>query len=158
RPGICLTLEESRRISWGIYFELEEALMREQRRLWWHFFRTSRPRQGRTFRPLLESLEDRRVPALAVVAQQFNMTEGVSASPQVAPFTSNDDFLPDFTATIDWGDGTSSQGTITQEPISFPFTMTVSGTHTYVGEGTYSVTVTVDNSDTGETASDTTTA
>jgi hypothetical protein len=45
----------------------------------------------------------------------------------------------DFTASIDWGDGHSSAGTVTGSAGSF----TVTGTHTYGEEGTYSPIVTV---------------
>jgi len=49
--------------------------------------------------------------------------------------------LSDFSATIDWGDATSSTGTITGGPGLAPYT--VSGTHTYGSTGTFSVTTTV---------------
>jgi hypothetical protein len=45
----------------------------------------------------------------------------------------------DFTATINWGDATTSAGTVTGGGGSFA----VSGTHTYAGTGTFSVTVTL---------------
>jgi len=45
----------------------------------------------------------------------------------------------DFTATIDWGDATTTAGTVTGGGGSFA----VSGTHTYAGTGTFSVTVTL---------------
>jgi hypothetical protein len=45
----------------------------------------------------------------------------------------------DFTATINWGDATTSVGTIAGGSGSFQ----VSGTHTYVGSGTFSVVVTL---------------
>ena len=44
----------------------------------------------------------------------------------------------DYAATIDWGDGTRSAGTITGDP-GGPFTVT--GGHTYAEEGTYAVSV-----------------
>src|SRR5262249_46905469 len=55
--------------------------------------------------------------------------------------------LSDFTATIDWGDGTPSlpditTGTITQ-PGGVGTTFNVSGTHTYTKAGTFSVLVTI---------------
>ncbi len=47
----------------------------------------------------------------------------------------------DFTATIDWGDGTAlSAGTISAGPVGSPIgTYTVSGSHTYAEQGTYPV-------------------
>jgi photosystem II stability/assembly factor-like uncharacterized protein/PKD repeat protein len=52
------------------------------------------------------------------------------------------DPLTNYLATIDWGDGTTTLGTITG---SGPFT--VSGSHTYADEGVETVTVTVTDSD-----------
>ena len=53
----------------------------------------------------------------------------------------------DFTATIDWGDGSSSHGTVSG-PTGGPFT--VSGSHTYGSTGPESISVTV-NDDGGST-------
>lgn len=62
----------------------------------------------------------------------------------------------EYSATIFWGDGTSSAGTLSG-PTGGPFT--VSGSHTYVEEGTYTVTVLVVDVDTpSNTATATTTA
>jgi hypothetical protein len=62
----------------------------------------------------------------------------------------------EYSATIFWGDGTSSVGTLSG-PTGGPFT--VSGSHTYVEEGTYTVTVLVVDVDTpSNTATATTTA
>ncbi|MFO0879737.1 MAG: Ig-like domain-containing protein, partial [Gemmataceae bacterium] len=50
-----------------------------------------------------------------------------------------------FTATIDWGDGTSSTGGVTVLPgsVGNPTTGTVSGTHTYATFGTFPITIRV---------------
>src|SRR5262249_6738011 len=66
---------------------------------------------------------------------------GVSFTTTVATFM---DSLPsavpgDFTATIDWGDMTTSAGTVSGGGGSFQ----VSGTHTYAGAGTFPVQVTL---------------
>jgi hypothetical protein len=64
-------------------------------------------------------------------------TEGTSFSGAVATFTDTDvaSTAADFTAAINWGDGTSSTGTVTGSGGKF----TVSGTHTYAGEGPFTV-------------------
>ncbi len=66
----------------------------------------------------------------------------------IATFTDTDGVEPvsDLTATIAWGDGTTSAGTITGGAGSF----SVSGTHTYAGVGPETATVTL--SDIGGTA------
>jgi len=53
--------------------------------------------------------------------------------------------VKNFTATIDWGDGTTSSGTVNVTPggLNTPTTGTVSGTHTYRRFGTFPVTIQV---------------
>jgi hypothetical protein len=72
----------------------------------------------------------------------LTLTEGQSFNNTVALFSDSNlaDMPSDFTATIDWGDGSSpSFGTITGGNGSF----TVAGTHTYTDEGSDPVTVTM---------------
>jgi hypothetical protein len=60
---------------------------------------------------------------------------------QTASFTdSYSNVASDFTATINWGDFTSSAGTVTG-PLGGPFVVT--GSHTYADEGSYTVTTTL---------------
>jgi hypothetical protein len=49
--------------------------------------------------------------------------------------------LSDFSATISWGDSSSSPGTISGGPGNAPYT--VSGTHTYTSTGTFLITTTI---------------
>src|SRR5438128_4295067 len=73
-------------------------------------------------------------------------TEGASFSGAVATFTDPDTgaTASEYAATIDWGDGSATTaGAISGSPASF----SVSGAHTYVEEGTYSVTVTITDAD-----------
>ncbi|HWB09164.1 MAG TPA: TIGR03118 family protein [Pirellulales bacterium] len=77
---------------------------------------------------------------LSATGKTLNLTEGQAFAGTVAKF---DDASPlgtagDFTATIDWGDGTSSIGTV-----SGTGGFDVSGTHTYEVGGTYDATVTI---------------
>src|SRR5262249_8196069 len=58
----------------------------------------------------------------------------------------------DFSATIDWGDGSSSDGTVIQAEATY----SVQGSHTYTDERTYPITVVI--TETGATATITTTA
>src|SRR5262249_6851045 len=59
----------------------------------------------------------------------------------VATFANTNPANPstDFTATIDWGDGTTTTGTVTGGAGTF----TVSGSHTYTSSGTKSLSVTL---------------
>jgi hypothetical protein len=65
---------------------------------------------------------------------------------QVATFTDANPSAPlgDFSATIAWGDGTSSAGAITQ-PGGVGTTFVVSGAHTYGVAGSYTATVTIND-------------
>jgi hypothetical protein len=79
-------------------------------------------------------------------------------SPTVATFTDADTAATasEYSATINWGDGTSSSGTITGSSGKF----TVKGTHTYKKTGTFTVKVTitdVDNTPNSATVSTTAT-
>jgi hypothetical protein len=74
----------------------------------------------------------------------------MSFSGPVATLTDANPFAPqtDFTATIHWGDMSSSSGTVTG-PTGGPFT--VSGTHTYSSTGPFTITVSIAD-DGGSTA------
>ena len=75
-------------------------------------------------------------------------TQNSAISATVATFTDNFAHAAgDFTATINWGDGTSSTGTVTQVNGGFA----VIGTHTYSGAGSFTFTVSV-SSNSGATA------
>jgi hypothetical protein len=75
-------------------------------------------------------------------AVNFNASAGIAFDGVVAMFSAADLNAPvsDFTATINWGDGTSSVGTITSLGGGM---FQVSGTNTYMHSGTYPVTITV---------------
>ena len=92
-------------------------------------------------------------PALTVLAS-VRATEGVTTG-TVATFTDANPnaTASDFTATINWGDGTTTTGTVVaQNGGGFA----VDGTHTYADEGKYTVDVTI-NDVGGSTASATST-
>ena len=67
-------------------------------------------------------------------------TEGSSFSGRVANFVNSNaanTTAADFSATIDWGDGTTTVGTVTGSGSTF----SVSGSHIYADEGTFTVSV-----------------
>lgn len=70
-----------------------------------------------------------------------NGTVGTAVSATVAAFSHGDGRLPaaDFSATIDWGDGQTSAGTVSAANAAY----TVAGTHTYTRSGTYAVAITI---------------
>ena len=79
----------------------------------------------------------------AAVTSSVAATEGTTFAGQVATFT-NSGFQTnpssDFTASIDWGDGTITAGTLTDDGAG---NITVSGTHKYLDEGTFALSVTL---------------
>ncbi len=90
-----------------------------------------------------------RVPVVITVESPA-ITEGLPFSGTVATFTDANPkfFSSDFTATIDWGDGTTSAGSISQQAGSgSPFI--VAGSHTYAEFGGYPLSVTVQDPDAG---------
>ncbi len=80
-------------------------------------------------------------PPLVATGVPVMSTEGLSFTATVATFTDpNTSSTPaDYVATIDWGDGSSSTGTITGSAGSF----SVGGTHTYADETKTPFTVTI---------------
>jgi hypothetical protein len=77
---------------------------------------------------------------LVVTAKQLSGTEGMNLTGSVATFTEPDVSSPGaFTAQIDWGDGTTTSGSIGGQNGSF----TVSGNHAYLSPGDFTFTVTV---------------
>ncbi len=85
-------------------------------------------------------------PLVVTMSSGSGAVEGAAFSAIVAHFTGG---AGPYTATIAWGDGQTSQGSI-----SVPNANSVTGSHTYSEEGAYTVTVTVTDS-TGATASGT---
>jgi hypothetical protein len=88
--------------------------------------------------------------ALTATPESITVEKRASFTETVATFTDANPGAPvsDFTATIDWGDGTTSAGTITALPGGG---FAVSGDHEYKRKGTYSVTVDIAD-DGGSTA------
>jgi hypothetical protein len=78
---------------------------------------------------------------LSGTPKMLSAMPGISFSGTVATFSDSltSAVASDFSATIDWGDGTSSAGTVTGGGGAFE----VSGTHTYAAAGTFPVVVTL---------------
>ena len=98
-------------------------------------------------------------PPITATGTTLHGVEGTPLAGTVATFADPDPAsgLDDYTATIDWGDGTpTSIGTITG-PTGGPFS--VAGAHTYADEGTYQISVRiVDIDNTFNTTATTTSA
>jgi hypothetical protein len=78
---------------------------------------------------------------ITATPQNFTFAAGTPLTNQtVASFTDSNNaaVAGSFTATINWGDATTSAGTITGGP-----TFVVSGNHTYAAGGTFTVSVTI---------------
>jgi hypothetical protein len=77
----------------------------------------------------------------------FTGTEPATISGTVATFTDPDPSATagEYTATIDWGDGTAASTGTVSGPAGGPFTVT--GSHTYGDEGSYAITVTIADTD-----------
>jgi hypothetical protein len=82
---------------------------------------------------------------IVTTAQPVTSVEGSSFSGTAGTFTDTNPNQPasDFTATIDWGDGTTSTGTIAGGNGSF----SISGNHTYAEEGSFNTTINVQDTD-----------
>ena len=84
---------------------------------------------------------------LSITVQSFPATEGMPYDGPVATFTdsNSNDVAGNFTATINWGDGSAtSVGAITQ-PGGAGTPFVVSGSHTYDSPGGYPLMVTIHN-------------
>ena len=83
---------------------------------------------------------------IAATGAAVSATEGIAFSGTVATFTDPDTAATasEYSATIAWGDGSTSAGTVSGST-GGPFT--VSGTHTYADEGTFTTTVVIQDTD-----------
>jgi hypothetical protein len=86
--------------------------------------------------------------------QQITATAGTTAVFDTTPFNGvvasfTDDFAgataSQFAATIDWGDGNTSNGTITASGSGASSVFSVAGGHSYAGDGDYLVTVSIND-------------
>jgi hypothetical protein len=94
-------------------------------------------RYRRRYRPESEGLEQRAL--LAVLVSNLSGTEGFPLSGQVATFSSTDVQGSSPQASIAWGDGRTSTGTVVPQDGN----LAVNGTNTYAVPGNYRVTVTI---------------
>ena len=84
-------------------------------------------------------------------ASSFTVAEGAPISGQVATFNDGNtsDAVGDFTASVDWGDGLTTSGTVSGSNGSFTVT---AGPHAYADEGEDTITTTVTRNADQETA------
>jgi hypothetical protein len=83
--------------------------------------------------------------ALSATANPLSVGEGMPFSGNVASFTDGNPQAPlsDFTATIDWGDGTSTSAGMVTQPGGTGTGFVVSGSHTYTVVGRHTLIVTI---------------
>ncbi len=95
--------------------------------------------------------------AISATGTTFSATEGQPQTATVATVTDGDanDTAAEYSATINWGDGSTSAGAVTG-PNGGPYSVT--GTHTYQEEGSHPVMVHIMDSDSTNTADATSTA
>jgi uncharacterized membrane protein len=82
----------------------------------------------------------------------YSASEGAASAQTVAIFTdpAGPEALADYSAQIDWGDGTSTTvGSISADPVTHVFTVT--GQHVYSADGTYPIRVTLHHDSTPDT-------
>ncbi len=90
--------------------------------------------------------------SLVATAVPVSATAGTAFTGTVATFTDADGSgVSNFTATISWGDGRTSQGTVAANTSGSGFTVT--GTHTYATAGTFTVLVNIHDNDGDEAVS-----
>ncbi len=84
-----------------------------------------------------------RVHPITATGTAVTATEGEHSSGQTASFTVPDSLATasNYSATIDWGDGTSTSTGTVSGPTGGPFSVT--GSHTYAEEGVYTVTTSI---------------
>jgi RHS repeat-associated protein len=89
----------------------------------------------------------------AVTVEPIDAVEGVAFTAGVAGFSAPDDTVraSDYTALVDWGDGSTSVGTVVADR-GATGVFTVDASHTYAEEGSYPVRVTVEDRS-GDTSS-----
>src|SRR5439155_399603 len=84
-------------------------------------------------------------PPITASGVTFNATEGTAFTGTVATFTDPDPLstAAEYDATINWGDSSSSSGTIAGAGGNSPYT--VSGSHTYTTTGSFTVTTIIND-------------
>src|SRR3569623_1308452 len=93
---------------------------------------------------LMERLEQRSLMSVNPTAATFSATEAAAFSGTVASFTSNDhspQSASNYSASIDWGDGHTSNGKVVANSGHFD----VTDNHTYDDDGQYTVKVTIND-------------
>ena len=85
--------------------------------------------------------------SIVVVPQQFTVTEGQAGTVSLASLidTNQNDPASSFAVQVNWGDGSTSPGTVSGSNGTF----TISGQHTYADEGSFGIAFVVNNTNFG---------